>query len=566
MTTVYRIFNQCFSRVFVLATVLVVAAIILLPSLLQAQSGVNAYKVAQISPSGATSTYASALNKTSIVVGSFTVPSGATEGFSLKKGVYTTLVVPGSNNFTRANGINDAGEIAGDFYTSSDNAYHGFLYKKGKFTQYDVQLGTVSTSIFSINNDANFAGSIGSNGNPNQAFINIGGNVTEFYGSGTMSSFAYAINNSNDVVGDYYDSSNDPHCFYRSASGTVSLINFPNSYLTACYGLNDAGVIAGFYVDPTGVHAFLDAAGVFTELPFYFATGINNAGSVLGIYTGPGAPNGVQYGLLATPAKFASYSSIQMTGAQSTAIYGINDSKAMVGVYTSSGVTHGLLFAKKKITNIDDPSAQAGTTTAYGINTAGNIVGGYTNGGGINVGFFYSGGTYADIAPAGSQYTNPAGINDSGVIAGQYIDSSGNAHGFTYNGSTYTTIDVPSAQWSGCWGINDAGDVTCQWGDQNGFIQSSLYNGSTFTSIDVPGAYVTAAHSINKTGEVVFLWQDPYGNSHGAMLKAGSYYVFDVPPSAGANTDADGINDSGEIVGHFTPTGSSNVEGWEGKL
>lgn len=64
----------------------------------------------------------------------------------------------------------------------------------------------------------------------------------------------------------------------------------------------------------------------------------------------------------------------------------------------------------------------------------------------------------------------------------------------------------------------------------------------------------------------MFLWQDPYGNSHGAMLKAGSYYVFDVPPSAGANTDADGINDSGEIVGHFTPTGSSNVEGWEGKL
>jgi hypothetical protein len=566
MTTVYRTFNQCFSRVFVLATVLVVAAIILLPGLLQAESGVTAYKVEQLNPSGATSTYASALNKTSIVVGNFTNSSGATEGFSLKKGVYTTLVVPGSNNFTRANGINDTGVIVGDFFTSSDNAYHGFIYKKNKFTQYDVQLGTVSTSIWSINNAGNFAGSIGSNGNPNQAFINIGGNVTEFYGSGSLSSYAYAINNSNGVAGDYYDSSNNPHCFYRSASGAVSLINVPNAYLTACFGLNDTGVISGFYVDPTGVHAFLDAAGVFTELPFYIATGINNAGSLLGFYNGPGGPNGVQYGLLAIPAKFASYASIQMTGAQSTAIYGINDSKAMVGVYTSSGITHGLLFAKKKITNIDDPHAQAGTTSANGINTAGNIVGGYTNSGGAGVGFLYSGGTYTDIGPAGSQYTNPTGINDSGVIAGLYVDGSGDAHGFTYNGSTYTTLNVPTSQWTGCWGVNNSGDVTCQWGDQNGFTQSSLYNGSTYTSINVPGAWSTGVHSINKNGNIVFVWGDPYGNNHGAILNAGSYYVYDVPPSLGANTSADGINDTGEIVGHFTPTGTSVTSGYSGKL
>src|ERR1700691_5072141 len=79
---------------------------LLIPGLLYAASGVNAYKVVQVNPSGATSTYVSALNKTSIVVGSFSTASGATEGFSLKKGVYTTLVVPGSNNFTRASGIN----------------------------------------------------------------------------------------------------------------------------------------------------------------------------------------------------------------------------------------------------------------------------------------------------------------------------------------------------------------------------------------------------------------------------------------------------------------------------
>jgi hypothetical protein len=71
---------------------------------------------------------------------------------------------------------------------------------------------------------------------------------------------------------------------------------------------------------------------------------------------------------------------------------------------------------------------------------------------------------------------------------------------------------------------------------------------------------------VNKSGEIVFVWGDPYGNNHGAILSSGSYCVFDVPPSAGANTDADGINDSGEIVGHYTPIGTSVFSGYEGKL
>ena len=86
------------------------------------------------------------------------------------------------------------------------------------------------------------------------------------------------------------------------------------------------------------------------------------------------------------------------------------------------------------------------------------------------------------------------------------------------------------------------------------------------TTIHVPGAYTTGSHSMNKSGEIAFVWGDPYGNNHGAILSSGSYYVFDVPPSAGANTDADGINDSGEIVGHYTPKGTSIFSGYEGKL
>ncbi|MGA2005758.1 MAG: hypothetical protein ABSG70_20460 [Terriglobales bacterium] len=565
----YRTCGKSSSRVITIATLLFLAWVILLPNYMYAGTVPTSYKVTQVIPPGTTSPYAAAVNKSNVVVGSDVASNGNTQGFEMKGSKFTALNFPGASGFTRASGINDAGVIAGDFYLSSDTAYHGYTYNKGKYTQYDVALGSLSTSVFAINNSGNLGGSAGKNGQANQGFVDIGGTVSTFYADGSsQSTFVYGMNDSNESVGDYYDSNNYPHCFYRDASGNITLLNAPNTYLTACSGINNDGVIVGWWVDTNGqLHAFLYNGGTYTELPFYYASGVSNSGSVVGYYLGPGSSSGVIVNYLAEPKAFGSYANIEMTGAQSTAIYGINDSKAMVGVYTnSSGATHGLLFAKKKITNIDDPDAQTGTTTAFGINTAGDLVGAYTNGSGTVVGFSYSNGTYTDVAPAGSQYTNATGINDSGVITGQWFDASGNGHGYTYSGSTFTSIDVPGATFTGCWGINNSGDLACQWGDQYGDIESALYNGSSFTTLNVPGAYLTAAHSINKSGDIVFLWQDTYGNDHGAILNAGSYYVFDVPASYGASTDADGINTSGEIVGHFTPTGSSNFEGWEGKL
>ncbi len=127
-------------------------------------------------------------------------------------------------------------------------------------------------------------------------------------------------------------------------------------------------------------------------------------------------------------------------------------------------------------------------------------------------------------------------------------------------------INMPDSQWTSAWGINNSGEVTVQWGDQNGFFWASLYNGSTFTSLTAPGGYNTGVHSINTAGDIMFVWGDPYGNNHAALLNAGSYFVFDMPASLGSGTDADGLNDSGAIVGHFTPTGTSVFGAYEGKL
>ena len=66
----------------------------------------------------------------------------------------------GSDNYTRALGINDSGEVVGDFLDSDGVTYHGFTYVKGTYKQYDVG-GNVSTSIFGVNAAGDFAGAGG---------------------------------------------------------------------------------------------------------------------------------------------------------------------------------------------------------------------------------------------------------------------------------------------------------------------------------------------------------------------------------------------------------------------
>ena len=58
------------------------------------------FKIAQISPPGATFAQAAALNNKGTVVGLYNDSTGATIGFSFASGKYTKIVFPGSVNFT----------------------------------------------------------------------------------------------------------------------------------------------------------------------------------------------------------------------------------------------------------------------------------------------------------------------------------------------------------------------------------------------------------------------------------------------------------------------------------
>jgi hypothetical protein len=194
MEEVMKLTRSCAGKI-VSATWLLMFAVLSAPD-----GTAQAVKVQQITVAGATAAVPNGVNKNNYVVGYFYNSSNAVVGFAYLGGTkFKTFSAPKSNNYTRILGINDSNVVVGDFF-GTDNFYHGFMVTNdgAKFSQYDVNKGVVSTSIFGINNTGNFVGATGAGG-PNQGFVNIGGTVTTFYGSGTDNTFALSINNSNEI-------------------------------------------------------------------------------------------------------------------------------------------------------------------------------------------------------------------------------------------------------------------------------------------------------------------------------------------------------------------------------
>jgi hypothetical protein len=532
----------------------------------------QAVKISKLNVSAATALYGNSLNASNQVVGSYGVTGGITKGFEYLGGnMYKTIVFPRSANFTRANGINDSGEIVGDFF-GSDNFFHGYTDVAGVLTQFDLPggKGKFSTSTFGISNDGDTVGAAGGGtlGSTNEGWVIIGGTLTTFHGSGTHNTFVYAINASDEFVGQYFDSSSISHAFSGVVTGGVAVltpISYPGAVQTSCNSINDSGEIAGYYIDSGGVtHGFTDVGGVFTTSSLPAIYGINNTGSTVGYYVGPMA---IEYGYLAVPQTFAP-TNIKVRGAVSTSTFGVNNAGTLVGQYTTAtNKFHGFMQVGTTVTNIDNPSAGVGGTYCNGVNASNHVVGYYQDSGTTYHSFFYSGGTFTNDLVPGATQSLAYNINDAGDIAGQFNDVSNAQHGFLLKGGvggTLTQLDVPGATATVAWGVNAADTVTVTFTDSAGYTEAATYNSTTqtYTTIDLPGAAFMSAHSINKSGAVVYSWFDLSGGYHGGLFSGGSYYLLDDP--GGNGTRADGINDSGIIVGRYNPTGSTDFDGFKG--
>jgi uncharacterized membrane protein len=167
----------------------------------------------------ADSTVAQGLNQSGTIVGGWHIVDASGnpltgQGFMLKDGEFTDLMVPGSG-FTSAAGINARGDIVGycgpDFTFSSN---HGFLYSHGEYVMFDVSFaGATSTSAQAINDRGDVAGAYADDVSSRRGFLKTGSSFTRVDFPGAMMTNINGINNKRQMVGWYFNPDFTLHAF-----------------------------------------------------------------------------------------------------------------------------------------------------------------------------------------------------------------------------------------------------------------------------------------------------------------------------------------------------------------
>jgi len=220
---------------------------------------------------------------------------------------------------------------------------------------------------------------------------------------------------------------------------------------TDSYGVNNAGVIAGDYVDSAGVQHAMTLSG--TKLTTvnnkaceaitgtggiaFFA--INSAGTAVGWCTS--TKTALDISFTYAKGKFTTVGFPKSNGTQAT---GINDKGWVSGLYLDSGnVQHGFVKKGSKYTSIDVTGDT--TAVAYGINNAGDMAVYATNSVGGFDAFLYNGKTFKKLADpkAGTTGTVAHAPNNKGDVTGTYYDSAGDVHGWLLHGGTYYDVNDP---------------------------------------------------------------------------------------------------------------------------
>ncbi|MBZ5598738.1 MAG: DUF3466 family protein [Acidobacteriia bacterium] len=236
---------------------------------------------------------------------------------------FTTIDVPGAV-FTIANGINSAGQIVGNYGQSTSNDSHGFLLTNGTFAYFDypavpdftvplgindgglivgyagqgpvysftydgtaftpVKLGRQTTFANGINNAGQVVGGAGTI-YTTQGFEKQGQKFKRLYPPGSfVYVFGMGINNFGKVVGHADENG------WLYANGAFKTIAFPGAFETRPLGINDHGVVVGWYNVGSFSYGFVLKNGKYYSFGFpgalfTAAGGINNAGQIVGGYT-----------------------------------------------------------------------------------------------------------------------------------------------------------------------------------------------------------------------------------------------------------------------------------------
>ena len=232
------------------------------------------------------------INNSGHIVGTYEDATG-TQGFLYVGGSFSRIDYPGAKE-TAPYAINDSGDIVGNYIECCKYYRYyneGFLYSEGSFTRINYS-GAIGTRPCAINN---WGGIVGT-------FYDILGFTHGFsYLWGTYNTLGEnprAINDSNKIVGYNRDATGTHGFLYE---GGFTRLDFPGAKDTAPYAINNSGSILGDYRDPTGTfHGFPYTGGTFTSIDFPGATGeigtipcgVNDHGIIVGFYNDTNGSHG----------------------------------------------------------------------------------------------------------------------------------------------------------------------------------------------------------------------------------------------------------------------------------
>lgn len=265
-------------------------------------------------------------------------------------------------------------------------------------------------------------------------------------------------------------------------------------------------------------------------------------------------------GRFAATASAADLTIVTVPGAIETMVYGLNNHGDVAGTYKdAAGRQHGFVVAKAVyVYPIDAPVSGTAYTQVWGINEAGDLVGSYAAPA-VAHGFVVKKGQFTSFDVPGSTFTAGYGINTAGDVTGHYgTPPAGKMRGFLLRNGEFTTFGaedwaIPNTMTCG-FGVNAPQSIVGHFAAdrlQHGF----LLTGNTFMPIDYPdtGAHNTNADGINPQGEIVGYYQDSTGKWRGFYRAAwGAFTPIDVPGALA--TYPRKINARGQIAGYFLDT------------
>lgn len=224
------------------------------------------------------------------------------------------------------------------------------------------------------------------------------------------------------ILGWDQPSEGPPNCYLINGTARVPLAD-PKGVATYCEGINDLGVVVGYYENSANVAiGFTYANGVFTDFslsngaPFPLPLAISDIGAITGYYYDVhNNPTGFilkPTGVLAT---------FRIPGMTNIFPVGINKTyQVTIQAFDTGGNLHAFLRRGTSLTELDYPGAAL--TVVSKLNNQGQIAGTYVDHAAANHGFVYDSAkaAYYPIDFPGMADTALNGINDKQTLVGDF--------------------------------------------------------------------------------------------------------------------------------------------------